>query len=114
MILALLLCSMTGCIKTPDIDVNNFGLMFLGINDLRLWGFVISMVHIFYTFNEHIRGGRGKGIQINTFMAATAWNLKEMMEKLKVTFLYFYFPAISPAKLKLYRCLKITFQIVII
>jgi IS5 family transposase len=24
-----------------------------------------------------------KGVQINAFMAATAWNLKKMMEKLK-------------------------------
>ena len=30
-----------------------------------------------------------KGIQINAFMAATAWNLKKMMEKLKETFLSF-------------------------
>jgi len=32
-----------------------------------------------------------KGIQINAFMAATAWNLKKMMEKLKEKFLYFIF-----------------------
>ena len=32
-----------------------------------------------------------KGIQINAFMAATAWNLKKMMEKLKEEFLYFIF-----------------------
>ena len=32
-----------------------------------------------------------KGIQINAFMAATAWNLKKMMEKLKELFLYFTF-----------------------
>ena len=29
-----------------------------------------------------------KGIQINAFMAATAWNLKKMMQKLKEDFLY--------------------------
>lgn len=32
-----------------------------------------------------------KGIQINAFMAATAWNLKKMIEKLKNEFLYFIF-----------------------
>ncbi|MGI6048703.1 MAG: transposase [Petrimonas sp.] len=32
-----------------------------------------------------------KGIQINAYMAATAWNLKKMMEKLKEIFLYFIF-----------------------
>jgi len=29
-----------------------------------------------------------QGIQINALMAATAWNLKKMMEKLKKDFLY--------------------------
>jgi len=32
-----------------------------------------------------------KGIQINAFMAAIAWNLKKMMEKLKEEFLCFIF-----------------------
>ena len=32
-----------------------------------------------------------KGIQINAYMAATAWNLKKMMEKLMKKFLYFIF-----------------------
>ena len=32
-----------------------------------------------------------KGIQINALMAATAWNLKKMMEKLKESFLHFIF-----------------------
>jgi len=32
-----------------------------------------------------------KGIQINAFMAATAWNLKKLMEKLKLEFLQFIF-----------------------
>lgn len=32
-----------------------------------------------------------KGIQINEYLAATAWNLKKMMEKLKEKFLYFIF-----------------------
>jgi IS5 family transposase len=32
-----------------------------------------------------------KDIQINALMAATAWNLKKMMEKLKQEFLYFIF-----------------------
>lgn len=32
-----------------------------------------------------------KGIQINAYMAATAWNLKKMMERLKENFLNFIF-----------------------
>ena len=32
-----------------------------------------------------------KGIQINAFMAATAWNLKKMMQKLKEDFLCLIF-----------------------
>ncbi len=32
-----------------------------------------------------------KGIQINAYMAAAAWMLKKMMEKLKKKFLYFIF-----------------------
>ena len=32
-----------------------------------------------------------KGIQINALMAATAWNLKKMMEKLKEKLLRFFF-----------------------
>ena len=32
-----------------------------------------------------------KGIQINAFMAATAWNLKKMMQKLKEEFLHIIF-----------------------
>jgi transposase, IS5 family len=32
-----------------------------------------------------------KGIQINAFMAAAAWNLKKMMQKLKDEFLRFIF-----------------------
>jgi IS5 family transposase len=35
-----------------------------------------------------------KGIQINALMAATAWNLKKMMEKLKEKFLYMFFKII--------------------
>jgi len=30
-----------------------------------------------------------QGVQINALMAATAWNLKKMMEKRKEDFLYF-------------------------
>jgi IS5 family transposase len=30
-----------------------------------------------------------KGVQINAFMAATAWNLKKLMEKLKENILQF-------------------------
>ena len=32
-----------------------------------------------------------KGIQINALMAATAWNMKKMMEKLKEKLLHFIF-----------------------
>lgn len=32
-----------------------------------------------------------KGIQINAYLAATAWNLKKMMERLEENFLYFIF-----------------------
>ncbi len=35
-----------------------------------------------------------KGIQINAYMAATAWNLKKMIERLKENFLYFIFRSI--------------------
>src|ERR1035437_7784134 len=37
-ILAFLLFSMIGCDKTPDIEVDNIGLLFLKINNLRLSG----------------------------------------------------------------------------
>jgi IS5 family transposase len=37
-----------------------------------------------------------KGVQINALMAATAWNLKKMMEKLKETFLHFIFRSFFP------------------
>ncbi|MDD4490513.1 MAG: hypothetical protein PHD30_08460 [Paludibacter sp.] len=36
-----------------------------------------------------------KGIQINALMAATAWNLKKMMEKLKNELLRFIFRGLS-------------------
>jgi len=39
------------------------------------------------------------GIQINAFMAATAWNLKKMMEKLKEKFLQFIFRLFFPQNL---------------
>ncbi len=32
-----------------------------------------------------------KGIQINAYLAATAWNLKKMMERFKENFLNFIF-----------------------
>ena len=32
-----------------------------------------------------------KGVQINAFMAATAWNLKKFMQELKENFLHFIF-----------------------
>jgi IS5 family transposase len=37
-----------------------------------------------------------KGVQINAFMAATAWNLKKMMEKLKEKLLQFIFRLLFP------------------
>ena len=37
-----------------------------------------------------------KGVQINALMAAIAWNLKKMMEKLKETFLHFIFRLFFP------------------
>ena len=40
-----------------------------------------------------------KGLKINAFMAATAWNLKKMMEKLKESFLLFIFQRFFPKKI---------------
>jgi IS5 family transposase len=40
-----------------------------------------------------------KGLQINAFMAATAWNLKKMMERLKESFLHFVFQLFFPKKI---------------
>jgi len=40
-----------------------------------------------------------KGIQINALMAATAWNLKKLMEKLKENLLHFIFRKIFPQNL---------------
>jgi IS5 family transposase len=40
-----------------------------------------------------------KGVQINAFMAATAWNLKKMMEKLKKDFLQLIFRLFFPQNL---------------
>ena len=40
-----------------------------------------------------------KGVKINAFMAATAWNLKKLMEKLKEDFLFFIFQRFFPKKL---------------
>jgi IS5 family transposase len=39
-----------------------------------------------------------EGIQINAFMAATAWNLKKWMEKLKEDILQFIFSSLYPVK----------------
>jgi len=39
---------------------------------------------------------REEGIQINAFMAATAWNLKKFMEKLKENLLHFIFRLFFP------------------
>jgi len=40
-----------------------------------------------------------KGSQINAFMAATAWNLKKMMERLKENFLWYFFRLFFPKHL---------------
>ena len=40
-----------------------------------------------------------KGVQINALLAATAWNLKKMMEKLKEKFLQFIFRLLFPKNL---------------
>ena len=37
-----------------------------------------------------------KGIQINAYMAATAWNMRKMMEKLKKKFFYFFLRILFP------------------
>jgi IS5 family transposase len=42
------------------------------------------------------------GVQINAFMAATAWNLKRMMEKLKEQILLFIFRLFFPQNLQLF------------
>lgn len=47
-----------------------------------------------------------KGIQINAFMAATAWNLKKMMEILKEKFLFFIFSSPLQTEFLLLSCLK--------
>jgi IS5 family transposase len=39
-----------------------------------------------------------KGVQINALMAATAWNLKKMMERLRESFLLFVFQRFFPKK----------------
>ena len=49
-----------------------------------------------------------KGIQINAFMAATAWNLKKMMQKLKEEFLCFIFRILFHQKLILTVARKMT------
>jgi len=45
-----------------------------------------------YLWGEH-------SIQINALMAATAWNLKKLMEKLTENFLQFIFRLFFPEKL---------------
>jgi IS5 family transposase len=49
-----------------------------------------------------------KGIQINAFMAATAWNLKKMMQKLKEEFLRFIFRILFWQKFNLTIARKMT------
>lgn len=50
-----------------------------------------------------------KGIQINAFMAATAWNLKKMMQKLKDEFLYFIFQLLFKPLFLIIPTYKMTF-----
>ena len=50
-----------------------------------------------------------KGIQINAFMAATAWNLKKMMQKLKDEFLYFIFRLLFKHLFLIIPTYKVTF-----
>ncbi|WP_436417733.1 hypothetical protein [Petrimonas sulfuriphila] len=45
--------------------------------------------------------GGEKGIQINAYMAATAWNLKKIIEKIKKDLLFFIFRWLLP-KEKIY------------
>jgi IS5 family transposase len=40
-----------------------------------------------------------KGVQINALLAATAWNMKKMMEKLKKMILFFIFRLFFPRNL---------------
>ena len=47
---------------------------------------------------------REQGVQINALMAATAWNLKKMMEKLKEVFLHFLFRIFFPQNLYYIEC----------
>jgi IS5 family transposase len=49
------------------------------------------------------------GIQINALMAATAWNLKKMMQKLKENFLQFIFRLFFPKNYFLPHRLKMLF-----
>jgi IS5 family transposase len=42
------------------------------------------------------------GVQINAFMAATAWNLKRLMEKLKEKILQIIFRLFFPQNLQLF------------
>ena len=56
----------------------------------------------------HIKNGE-KGVQINAMMAATAWNLKKMMEKLKEEFLFFVFRFIFQARCSIFPNLNVNF-----
>ena len=51
----------------------------------------------------------GEGVQINAFLAATAWNLKKLMEKLKEKFLQFIFQRFFPEKFTVQLCVNAFF-----
>ena len=56
---------------------------------------IIGHLKTDFRMQQNYLGGEN-GIQINALMAATAWNLKKMMEKLKKEFLKFIFQLFFP------------------
>ena len=50
-----------------------------------------------------------EGVQINAFLAATAWNLKKLMEKLKEKFLQIIFQLFFPEKFTVKLCVNAFF-----
>jgi len=59
---------------------------------------IIGHLKTDYRMQQNYLWGK-KGIQINALLAATAWNLKKMMEKLKEEFLQFIFRLFFPQNL---------------
>ncbi|MDR1738577.1 MAG: transposase, partial [Candidatus Symbiothrix sp.] len=69
---------------------------------------IISHLKYDYRMLENYYLGK-KGVQINAYLAATAWNLKKYMEVLKekLLLLFFrllYFPKVQPLILKNWGC----------